>query len=100
MGPMMSLFGELKDSLSPLMKKEEEKEGEIEAEALAGLYSHLRGYIEDFNSEAVGSMIRALDHYTFPGKEQDRFNELKRAYEAMDWVAMMSIFDENGEENG
>ena len=45
-------------------------------------------------------MIRALDHYTFPGKEQDRFNELKRAYEAMDWVAMMSIFDENGEENG
>ena len=71
-----------------------------EAEALAGLYGHLRGYIEDFNSEAVGSMIRALDHYSFPGREQERFNELKRAYEAMDWVAMMSIFDENGEENG
>ncbi|MBQ7261206.1 MAG: response regulator [Lachnospiraceae bacterium] len=101
MGPMMSLFGELRESLSPLLKQEKaEKEGEIEAEALTGLYAHLRGYIEDFNSEAVGSMIRALDHYTFPGKEQDRFNELKRAYEAMDWVAMMSLFDENGEENG
>ena len=99
MGPMMSLFGELRESLSPLLRQEEaEKEGEIDPDALAGVYAHLRGYIEDFNSEAVGSMIRALDHYTFPGKEQDRFNELKRAYEAMDWVAMTSLFDESGEE--
>ncbi len=100
MGPMMSMYGELKDSLTPLLRDQVEKEGEIEAEALSGLYAHLRGYIEDFNSEAVGSMIRALDRYTFPGKEQERFDELKKAYEAMDWVAMMSIFDESGEENG
>ncbi|MCR5789470.1 MAG: Hpt domain-containing protein, partial [Lachnospiraceae bacterium] len=93
-GMMLSLYGETAGSLSPLVKKEE-KEGTIDSEHVAGLFAHLRGYVEDCNSEAVGSMLRALDHYNFPGKEQERFDKLKKAYEAMDWVAMTALFDED-----
>ncbi len=98
-GNMLSLYGEIAESLSPLVK-EEEKEGEVEREALKGIYAHLKGYVDDFNSEAVGSMIRALDRYQFPGSEQKRFDELKRAYEAMDWVALTAIFEDWEEEDG
>ncbi len=94
--PMMSLLGELRENLSPLLRSQE-KEGNIEPEDLGTLYAHLKSYVDDFNSEAVGSMIRALDHYNFPGREQERFDNLKKAYEAMDWVAIMSFFDETGE---
>ncbi|MCR4655961.1 MAG: response regulator [Lachnospiraceae bacterium] len=98
-GTMLSLYGEIAESLSPLVK-EEKKEGEVEPEALRGIYAHLKNYVDDFNSEAVGSMVRALDRYQFPGSEQKRFDELKRAYEAMDWVAMMAVFDDWEEEDG
>ncbi|MBQ8969811.1 MAG: response regulator, partial [Lachnospiraceae bacterium] len=96
-GGFLSLYGELAAALSPLVKHEE-KEGTIEREHLDGIYTHLKEYIDDFNAEAVGSMLRALDHYNFPGREQKRFDRLKKAYEAMDWVEMMNVFNEENEE--
>ena len=96
-GGFLSLYGELAAALSPLVKQEE-KEGTIEREHLDGIYTHLKEYIDDFNAEAVGSMLRALDHYNFPGREQKRFDRLKKAYEAMDWVEMVNVFTEENEE--
>ena len=96
-GGLLSLYGELAAALSPLVKKEE-KEGMIEREHLSGIYTHLKEYIDDFNSDAVGSMLGALDHFSFPGREQQRFDRLKKAYEAMDWVEMMNVFEEENEE--
>ena len=98
-GALLSQFGELAMALSPLIKKEEKKEGTIDVEHLKGIYEHMKEYVDDFNAEAVGSMLRALDHYNFPGREQQRFNRLKKAYEAMDWVAIMAFFGDTGEEH-
>jgi len=90
-----TLYRLMSESLKYLDKTEDNnvKEGEIEVEALPALYRHLKDYVADFNDEAVGSMLKALSRYIFPGKEQERFNSLVKAHEDVDWIKMEEILE-------
>lgn len=66
----------------------------IDIDHVAGLYRHLKEYVEEFNDEALSSMLRALSRYDFPDNEQDRFNALVDAHSRMDWKEMSDILEE------
>lgn len=95
-GGLLSLYGEITQSLSPVMYGEEtQKKGIlIEAENVRPLMGHLKGYVDDYNDEAVNSMLHALNQYDFPPREQKLFDELKKAFELIDWLKMQELLEE------
>ncbi|MCR4907404.1 MAG: response regulator [Lachnospiraceae bacterium] len=99
-GQMFGMYGALASALAPLQGRtspgapgENHKKIEIDEEHVGQLFAHLKEYVEDFNDQAVESMVRSLDRFHFPGKEQERFDMLKQAMEEMDWAAMLAAFD-------
>lgn len=82
------------NSLLPLLDRTPRTGVEIDKESLKQLYSHMLRYVEDYNDEAVGSMLKALDAYDFPGEEQERFEQIKIAFDTVDWVRMQNLLEE------
>ncbi len=98
-GQMFGMYGALASALAPLQNRtktevvEERRKVMIEEDHVEQLFGHLKEYVEDFNDQAVESMIRSLDRFRFPKKDQERFDKLKQALENMDWAAMIEAFD-------
>ncbi len=90
MPKFMSTYRRLAAEIAACMKKEDVK-GEISEEDVPGLAKHMEDYIDDFNDDAIGSMIHALDQYRWPRKYLQKFDALKAANTAADWVKMKEI---------
>ncbi len=67
------------------------KDVEIEQNAIYGIMIHLQQYVEDFNYEAVSSMMGAITQYKMPSKIKDDFDVFCKAFKDIDWVAMEDI---------
>lgn len=93
-GPTFRLYGEIADMLKTLDNDKKEMKGVIEREDLPGLYRHLKEYVEDFNDMAVGSMLNGIGHYKFPAGEQERYEALVKAHDAVDWEEMVRLLEE------
>lgn len=87
-------YGRISMELLPLQEKSDRIGVQIAREDLPRLYAHLMDYLNTFNYDAVGSMLNSLDQYDFPGDEQRRFENLKAAYEAIDWTTMHSLLSD------
>jgi len=89
------LCEEVAETLSPLTEKEAYPKTleELDNDALPTLYRHLGEYVSDFNDEAVGSMLNALSRYEFPERERERFEMLKEAHKAADWIKMRELLN-------
>ena len=82
-------------ALEPLYAEEPKADkGPVEAEDVPGILRHLKAYVEEFNDEAVDSMLSALSHHKFPGREQERFDKLVKAHENVDWAAMEELLED------
>ncbi len=92
---LMSLYGEIVTSISAIkISEDEDYEEIIDDPGVIGIYKHLKGYVDDFNEVAIGSMLKALKPYRFPGKEQKRYDELCKAYECVDWEKMQELLED------
>ncbi len=92
-GTLLSLYGELSSALSPILYGEgpQKKGVTIEKSDTKSVFAHLKGYVDDYNDEAVDSMLHALDRYDFPPEEQKIFDDLKKTFEMLDWLMMQDI---------
>ncbi len=91
---VITLYHEIISGISPLTEKnnpEPELNGNIEPEHVKGIMSHLKEYVDDFNDDAVSSMLKALSSYRFPGKDQRTFDDLKKAHDNIDWSKMQEL---------
>jgi signal transduction histidine kinase/ActR/RegA family two-component response regulator/HPt (histidine-containing phosphotransfer) domain-containing protein len=95
-GEVFSLFGDIAGRLEPLDDDRKGVKGSIDLEDMPELYRHLKEYVNSFNDRAIGSMLASVGEYRLPPSEQERFNSLVRAYDAVDWMKMMEILEEFG----
>ena len=65
----------------------------IDIDDVPGIYAHLKLYVEDFNDEAIDSMLNTLAKHPFPAGEQERFDELVKAHHSVDWERMMELLE-------
>lgn len=91
---LLSMYGNAAGSIIQVVNGDSalgKKKVEIEEDHVAPLLRHLRDYVEDYNDEAVGSMLKSLSHYEFPGRYADIFVDLKKAFADIDWEKMQYI---------
>ena len=93
-GSTLQLYSEIAGSLQLLDEEKKQSKGVIDMEDIPELFRHLKEYVEDFNDLAVSSMLTGIGSYAFPGKEQERYNKLVRAHDAVDWAEMMRLLEE------
>lgn len=96
-GTFLALYGTLSCELVSRLSNTEQPEKPkqvIEKEAIFGIAQHLKGYVDDFNDEAVGSMLRALQLYDFPEEIQPQFKQIKTAFDNVDWIQMEKAVNE------
>ena len=72
---------------------------EIDKEGLPGIYAHIKEYADDFNDEALTSMLGALKKYDFPGEEQQIFDQIVSSFEKADWVTIQNLLAQALENN-
>lgn len=95
LGTYKDISARIKEVLSEEEEEHIRKKAGITKADLPMLYKHLKEYVEDFNDEAVGSMLKALGSYNFPGEsEQTRYDNLLKAHEAADWEVMSTLLEE------
>lgn len=91
-GKAFHMYARIANSLKPLyVGRQETAKGCVDMDDVPALYRHLKEYVEDFNDEAVGSMLAGLSHYSFPGNEQERFDKLVKAHDVVDWAEMLEL---------
>lgn len=97
-GEMLKLYAQTAALFKPLDEQKAQKEMSrgpmISEEDLPGIYEHLLKYVEDFNDEAISSMLDALSKNRFPGKEQERFEKFKKQHMNVDWEGMEDTLKE------
>ena len=96
-GNALSLYGEIGTSLKPLYKDKpgsDQSAGDIEPDDVPELFAHLKDYVEDFNDQAVTSMLNALSRYTFPDEYRETFKQLVKACENVDWEKMAQLLED------
>lgn len=96
---LLGMYGELTDEIGVRLRRGDADAHDVEkdvidANAVYGILNHLRGYVMDFNDEAVNSMIHALSHYDFPDDVQAKFEQFKTAFANVSWIEMQEIIDE------
>lgn len=87
---VLTNYKHLAEDISSRIEKEKYR-GEIEEKDVPGIAKHMEEYIDDFNDEAIGSMLRALSQYAWPEQYKNRFQELQKANLAADWIQMKEI---------
>ncbi len=95
-GQFLSLYSALACEIEARTENEVEiaaNKPTIDDEAVNGILTHMKGYVDDFNDQAVESMINALKGYKFPAQYGDSFEELVTAADNIDWIKMNEILD-------
>ena len=88
---LVTLYEAVTDSLSMLDEDIAPTKESVDEDAVPMLLKHLKEYADDFNDEAVGSMLKAISKYQIPDEYKAVFEELKTAHEEADWVTMKEI---------
>ncbi len=94
-GQLLSLYGTLACEIEARTEGEQPmtEKPTIEEEAVNGILTHMKGYVDDFNDQAVSSMLMALKGYKFPDQYGDSFDELVTAADNVDWIKMEEVID-------
>lgn len=96
-GETIDLYKEITSSLKPLYTVDNGRKpnkAPIDIDDIPGIYRHLKSYIEEFNDEAIDSMLCALSKHRFPASEQDRFDALVKAHHNVDWAVMEELLED------
>lgn len=94
-GKFIGEYMQISMQLRPLIDTDNTmKKRMVDRKDIPEIYHHLKEYVENFNDEAVGSMLNALGNYKFPAGEKERFEQLVRAYEVVDWEKMLSLLED------
>ncbi len=94
-GKLLSSYGALACEIdSRLASQKKDTKQAIDNNAIYGILTHMKGYVDDFNDQAVSSMLNILKEYEFPTEIEGKFNEMLVASDSADWVRMTKLIDE------
>ncbi|MCR4591475.1 MAG: response regulator [Lachnospiraceae bacterium] len=89
---------ELKEALSPVIKKidaeNDAKKGdqpEAGKEYLNKVYGEMEEAADDFDTEQLDTIFNIMEEYSIPDDEKSLWNEIRNAYEQLDYTAIADL---------
>lgn len=70
----------------------------VNEEAARGIFDHMYPYAEDFNDDALLSMTKAIERYSFPSPYDEAFLNIKKYLRGADWEGIYKEFKNLGYE--